>query len=77
MKVLYFQDQGLEVFLDKLRAQGWLGTFTNTKRGCSVPELTEFYANCEVTNGIVTSSVHGRALYFDADNLGALAWGTL
>ena len=71
MKVLYFQEQGLEVFLDKLQAQGWLDTFTNTKRGCLVPELVEFYANCEVTNGIVTGSVHGRELYFDADNLGA------
>ena len=69
MKVLYFYEQGLEVFLDKLRAQGWLDRFTNTKRGCLVPELAEFYANC-VLNGIVTSSVHGQELCFDADNLG-------
>jgi len=40
-------------------------------RGCLEPELAEFYANCEVTNGIVTSSVHGRELHFDVDNLGA------
>ena len=71
VKVLYFQEQGLEMFLDKLRAQGWLDTFTNTKRGCSVPELAKFYANCEVTNGIVTSSIYDRELCFDADNLGA------
>jgi len=36
-----------------------------------MPELVEFYANCEVINGIVTSSVHGRKLCFDANNLGA------
>ena len=71
VKVLYFQEQGLKVFLDKLRAQGWLDTFTHTKRGCSVPELVKFYANYEVTNGIVTSYVHGQELCFDADNLGA------
>ena len=71
LKVLYFQDQGLEVFLDKLQAQGWLETFTNTKRGCSVPELVEFFANSEVTNRIVTSSVHGQELCFDAANLEA------
>jgi len=57
--------------LDKLRAQGWLDTFTNTKRSCLVPELAEFYSNCVVTNGIVTSSVHGWELCFDAVNLGA------
>ena len=34
--------------------------FTNTKRDCSIPELAEFYANCVVTSGIVTSSVNGR-----------------
>jgi len=66
VKVLCFQEQGLEVFLDKLRAQGWLDTFTNTKGGCSEPELEKFYANYEATNGIVTSSVHGRELCFDA-----------
>jgi len=59
------------VFLDKLRAQGWLDAFTNTKRGCSVPKLAKFYADCEVTSGIVTGSIHGRELCFDAENLGA------
>jgi len=41
----YFREQGLEVFLDKLRDQGWLELFTNTQMGCSPPDLTEFYAN--------------------------------
>jgi len=31
------------VFLEKLEAQGWLDLFTDTKRGCSVPNLPEFY----------------------------------
>jgi len=26
----YFREQGLEVFLDKLKDQGWLELFTNT-----------------------------------------------
>jgi len=30
VKVEYFQEQGLEVFLKKLRAQGWLDLFANT-----------------------------------------------
>jgi len=30
VKVGYFREQGLEVFLDKFRAQGWLKLFTNT-----------------------------------------------
>ena len=50
-KVLYFQEQGLGVFLEKLKAQGWLDLFTNTKPGYSVPELAEFYANCVITSG--------------------------
>jgi len=29
VKVAYFQDQGLEMFLDKLKAQGWLDLFAN------------------------------------------------
>ena len=58
------------MFLEKLKAQGWLDLFTNTKQGCSVPELAEFYANGVVTSGIVTSSINGCELCFDADNLG-------
>jgi len=56
----YLQEQGLEVFLDKLRAQGWLELFANTQLGCSVPDLAEFYANCNITNVVVTSEVNGK-----------------
>jgi len=59
-KVTYFQEQGLEVFLDKLRAQGWLELFANTQLGCSVPDLAEFYANCNITNAVVTSEVNKK-----------------
>ena len=57
MKVEYFQKQGLEVFLDKLRAQGWLELFANTQLGCFVLDLAEFYANCNITNAVVTLSL--------------------
>jgi len=30
VKESYFQEQGLEVFLDKLKAQGWYELFTTT-----------------------------------------------
>ena len=45
IKVLDFQEQGFEVFLEKLEGKGWLDPFTNTKRGCYVSELAQFYAN--------------------------------
>ena len=45
VKVDYFKEQRLWLFLDKLQAQGWLGLFTNNYRGCSVLNLVEFYAN--------------------------------
>jgi len=51
LKIAYFQEQGLEVFLDRLRQQGWLELFTNTNLGCSLPDLAEFYARCSVTDG--------------------------
>jgi len=73
VKVAYFQEQGLKVFLEKLRVQGWLDLFTNTQLGCSIPDLTEFYANCKVTNGVVTSEVHGKKLCFDAKKLGEIS----
>jgi len=72
VKIAYFQAQGLGVFLEKLEAQGWLDLFTNTYRGCSVPDLAEFYANCVVTNGVVTSTFNGHKLRFDASKLGEL-----
>ena len=58
VKVAYFQEQGLEVFLEKLRAQGWLDLFTNTQLGCCVSDLAEFYANYKVANGVATSEVN-------------------
>jgi len=45
VKVDYFKEQRLGLFLDNLQAQGWLKLFTNTYKECSVPDLTEFYAN--------------------------------
>ena len=60
VKVKYFQEQGLEVFLDKLRAQGWLELFANTQLGCSVLDLVKFYANCNITNVVVTTEVNKK-----------------
>jgi len=72
VKVEYFRKQGLEVFLDKLRAQGWLALFPNTQLGCSVSDLAEFYANYVVTQGVVTSEINGKKLHFDAKKLGEI-----
>ena len=72
VNVDFFQEQGVGVFLTKLRTQGWLQLFANTQLGCSVPELVEFYANCSVTNGVVTSSVSGQSIKFDASSLGQI-----
>ena len=58
------------MFLDKLRAQGWLELFTNTQLGCSQPDLAEFYANVSVTEDTVTSTVNGVLMEFDAHTLG-------
>ena len=60
------------MFLEKLKAQGWLAVFMNTNRGWSVPDLGKLYANCVVTNGVVTSIVNGRKLRFNAKELGAI-----
>ena len=60
------------MFLEKLEAQGWLELFTNIKRGYFVSKLAEFYANCVITNGVVTSTVNDHKLRFDASNLGEL-----
>ena len=60
------------MFLEKLRVQGWLGLFTNTQMGCSVPDLIKFYANCKVTDGVVTSEVNGKKVHFDVKKLGAI-----
>ena len=58
--------------MEKLRVQGWLELFTNTQLGCSVPDLAEFYVDCKVTNGLVTSEVNGKKLRFDAQKLGEI-----
>jgi len=60
------------VFLEKLEAQGWLDLFTDTKKGCSVPDSAEFYANYIVTNGVLTSTVNDHDLRLDAKKLGEL-----
>ena len=72
MKVAYFREQGLEVFLDKLKIQGWLDLFTNTQLGCSAPELAEFYARVLVTKGTMTSEVNGVKIVVNAQKLGAI-----
>ena len=33
-------------------------------------DLAEFYANCSVTQGMVTSEVNGKKMCFDARKLG-------
>ena len=40
--------------------------------GCSAHELAEFYANYSVTGGVVTSTVNGKQLRFDAKSLGEI-----
>ena len=60
------------MFLEKLRAQGWVDLFRNIQLGCSVPNLAEFYANYKVTNGVVTSEVNGKKLCFNAKKLGEI-----
>ena len=56
VKMEYFQEQDLEVFLEKFKAQGWLDLFANAQMECSLPYLAEVYANCVVTQGVVSSS---------------------
>ena len=72
VKVPYFQEQRPGLFLEKLEAQGWLDLFPNTKRGCSVSDFAEFYANYVVTNGVVTSTINGHDVQFDARELDEL-----
>ena len=72
MKVEYFREQGLEVFLDKLKAQGWLDLLASTQMGYSILNLAEFYANCAVTQGVVTSEVNGKKLCSDGKKLGEI-----
>ena len=69
VKVGYFREQGLEMFLEKPTDQGWSELFTNTEMGCSQPELAAFYARVVVTEGTVTSEMNGVAISFDAKRL--------
>ena len=72
VKVSFFQEHELGWFLEKLEAQGWLDLFTDTKRGCLVLDLADFDANYAVTNGVVSSTVNGHEVWFDARELGEL-----
>ena len=66
VRVSYFQDQGLEVFLEKLRAQGWYELFTNTQLGCSQPDVAEFYANVALHGDVLSSTVNGVLIEINA-----------
>jgi len=69
VKVSYFQEQGLEVFLDKLKAQGWFELFTNTQMQSSQPDVAEFYANVSLSEGVLSSTVNGVLIKVDAQAL--------
>ena len=43
--------------------------FTNIQKGCTISQLAEFYTNCVVTNGVVTRTVGGHGIQFDAADL--------
>jgi len=66
VKVSYFQEQGLEVFLEKLKAQGWFELFTNTQMGCSQSDVAEFFANVSLSGGVLSSTVNGVLIEVDA-----------
>jgi len=72
VKVSYFQEQGLEVFIDKLKAQAWFELFTDTQMGCSQPDVAEFYANVSLTEGVLSSTVNGVLIEVDARALGVI-----
>jgi len=73
VKVGYFQEQGLEVFMDKMKAQGWFELFTNTQLGCSQPDVAEFYANVSLSEGVLTSTVNGVLIEVDSRALGVIS----
>jgi len=72
VKVGYFQEQGLEVFLDKLKAQWCFELFTNTQLGCSKPDVAEFYANVSLSEGVLSSTVNGVLMEVDSRALGVI-----
>ena len=71
-KVSYFQEQGLEVFLEKLKAEGWFELFTNTQTECSQPDVAEFYANVPLLGGVLSSTINGVLIEVDAQALGVI-----
>jgi len=72
VRVKFFQDQGLEVFLAKLKAQGWYELFTNTQLGCSQPDIAEFYANMTLHGDVISSTVNGVLIEVNAQALGVI-----
>ena len=72
VRVNFFQDQGLEVFLAKLKAQGWYELFTNTQLGCSQPDVVEFYANVSLHGDVISSKVNGVLIEVNAQALGVI-----
>ena len=72
MKASYFHDQGLGVFLEKLRAQGWFELFANTQLGCSQPDIAEFYANVSLHGEVISSTVNGVLIEVNAQALGVI-----
>ena len=44
--------------------------FSNRNVGCSLPDVAEFYANCQVAEGLVTSLVGGIDICFGIEELG-------
>jgi len=72
VKASYFHDQGLEVFLDKLRAQGWYELFMKTQLGCSQPDIAEFYANVALHGEVISSTVNGVMIEVNAQALGVI-----
>ena len=72
VRLSYFHDQGLQVFLEKLRAQGWLELFTNTQMGCSQLDIAEFYANVALSGDVLCSTVNGVELQVNAQALGVI-----
>jgi len=49
-----------------------VGPVCKPQRGCSVPDLAKFYANCNVTNAVVISDVMEKKLRFSAKELGEI-----
>ena len=68
----YFREQGLEVFLNKLKAQGWFELFTNTPMGCSQPNVAEFFVNVSISKGLLSNIVNGVLIEVHARPLGVI-----